>query len=153
MTDPQQYGGARPPYQGGAPYQGAPQPNAPYQGAPATPQPPARNTRRRRIIALIVLVLVVGVIAAVALTAKDSSPDSAKVNDCVSKPENNSVKVVGCGDSSAAFRVAGKVEHKTQVDVSLNSAAICKPFPAATNVYWKGEVGKPGYVLCLAPVK
>jgi hypothetical protein len=109
--------------------------------------------RRRRIIAVIVLVVVVVGIVIVALSAKGSNPDSAKVNDCVSKPDNNSVKVVGCGDSSAAFRVAGKVEHKTQVDVSLNSAAICKPFPTATSVYWKGEIGKPGYVLCLAPVK
>jgi hypothetical protein len=109
--------------------------------------------RRRRIIAVIVLVVVVVGIVIVALSAKGSSPDSAKVNDCVSKPDNNSVKVVGCGDSSAAFRVAGKVEHKTQVDVSLNSAAICKPFPTATSVYWKGEIGKPGYVLCLAPIK
>lgn len=145
MTDPQQYG-TRPPYQ-----------DAPYQGGPAMPpppaQPPARNMRRRRIIAVIVLVVVVVGIVIVALSAKGSSPDSAKVNDCVSKPDNNSVKVVGCGDSSAAFRVAGKVEHKTQVDVSLNSAAICKPFPTATSVYWKGEIGKPGYVLCLAPVK
>lgn len=141
MTDPQQYG-TRPPYQG-----------APYQGGPAMPPPPARNMRRRRIIAVIVLVVVVVGIVIVALSAKGSSPDSAKVNDCVSKPDNNSVKVVGCGDSSAAFRVAGKVEHKTQVDVSLNSAAICKPFPTATSVYWKGEIGKPGYVLCLAPVK
>jgi hypothetical protein len=123
-----------------------------YQGAP--PQPPApRNMRRRRIIALVVLAVIVIGIALVALTARGSNPDSAKVNDCVSKPDNNSIKVVDCGGGSAAFRVAGKVEHKTQVDVSLNSAAICKPFPAATNVYWKGEVGKAGYVLCLAPVK
>jgi hypothetical protein len=150
MTDPQQYG-TRPPHQG-APYQGAP-----YQGGSAMPplpqQPPARTMRRRRIIALIVLVVVVVGIVIAALSSSGSNPDSAKVNDCVSKPDNNSVKVVGCGDSSAAFRVAGKVDHKTQVDVSLNSAAICKPFPAATTVYWKGEIGKPGYVLCLAPVK
>lgn len=140
MTEPQRYG--TPP---------------PYQGAPPTPpQPPMpapRTMRRRRIIAVIVLFVVVAGIVVAALSTQGTSTDSAKVNDCVSKPANNSVKVVGCGDSSAAFRVAGKVEHKTQVDVSLNSAAICKPFPAATSVYWKGEVGKAGYVLCLAPVK
>jgi hypothetical protein len=145
MTDPQQYG-ARPSYQG-APYQGAPTP------PPPAPPAPVRNMRRRRVIALVVLAVVAVGITLAALSAQGSNPDSAKVDDCVSKPDNNSVKVVGCGDSSAAFRVAGKVEHKTQVDVSLNSATICKPFPNATSAYWKGEIGKPGYVLCLAPVK
>ncbi|MDN3359157.1 hypothetical protein [Actinomadura sp. DC4] len=120
---------------------------------PVAPPAPANKMRRRRIIAVIVLVVVAGGITAAALGAHGSNPDSAKVNDCVSQPEDNSVKVVGCGDAAAKFRVAGKVEHKTQVDVSLNSAAICKPFPTATSAYWKGEVGKAGYVLCLAPIK
>jgi hypothetical protein len=61
--------------------------------------------------------------------------------------------VVACGSGDAALKVAGKVENKTQAEVSLNSAAICKAFPTATNAYWKGKIGKPGYVLCLAPLK
>jgi hypothetical protein len=109
--------------------------------------------RRRRIVALIVLVLLAAGIGLAAWSSNRGNPDSASVNDCVTKPENDSIKVVDCAKSSAAFRVVGKVEHKTQVDVSLNSAAICKPFPTTTNVYWKGQIGKPGYVLCLAPKK
>jgi hypothetical protein len=123
-----------------------------YDGAPPI-QPAPRNMRRRRMIAISVLLIIVVGVAIAALTAHGSSPDSAKVNDCVTEPANNSIKVVGCGDGSAAFRVAGKVEHKTQVDASLNSGAICKPFPDATKVYWRGVVGKPGYILCLSPLK
>jgi hypothetical protein len=93
------------------------------------------------------------VIVIAALASSRSNPDSAAVNDCVTKPNNDSIKVVDCGSGDAALKVAGKVENKTQVDVSLHSADICKPFPTATNAYWKGKIGKPGYVLCLAPLK
>lgn len=137
MTDPQQYG-TLPPQQ---------------PGPPMAPPPQARNMRRRRIIALVVLVVVVAGIGILAWSSSKSSPDAAGVNDCVSKSGTDSVKKVSCTDAAAAFRVVGKVEHKTQVDVSLSSGAICKPFPTATSAYWRGEVGKPGYVLCLAPVK
>jgi hypothetical protein len=125
----------------------------PYFEGPPAIQPAPRNMRRRRVIALSVLLVVVVVVVVAALTTRGSSPDSAKVNSCVTEPNNDSIKVVGCGDGSAAYRVAGKVDHKTQVDASLNSAAICKPFPSATKVYWRGVIGKPGYVLCLSPLK
>jgi len=136
MAGPQQYGTAPPPY-----------------GGPAATPPAPNKMRRRRIVALIVFVVVVVGIVLAALVSNRGNPDSAKVNDCVTKPENNSIKVVDCSKSTAAYRVAGKVENKTQVDVSLNSAEICKPFPTATSAYWKGKIGKPGYVLCLAPKK
>lgn len=125
----------------------------PQPGSAVSPPPPPKNMRRRRIIALGVLALIVLGIVALALASSGSNPDSAAVNDCVTKPNNDSIKVVDCGSGDAALKVAGKVENKTQVDVSLNSAEICKPFPKTTNVYWKGKIGKPGYVLCLAPVK
>lgn len=124
----------------------------PQYGAPVE-QSVSRKRRRRPIIALVVLVLVVAGIGYAAWSAHRSNPDSAKVNDCVSKPKDDAIKVVGCGDGAAAFKVVGKVENKTQVDVSLNSARICKPFAGTTSAYWKGKIGKPGYVLCLAPVK
>jgi hypothetical protein len=134
VTEPQQYG------------------TLPPQGSvPAGSVP--RNRGRRRFIALIVLVAVVAGIAIAAWASHRSSPDAAGVDDCVTKPQNDSIKVVGCESGKAAMRVVGKVENKTQVQVSLNSAEICKPFPKATNVYWRGELGKPGYVLCLAPLK
>jgi hypothetical protein len=137
MTEPQYYG-TLPPQQPG--------PMAP------PPQQP-RNMRKRRIIALVVLLLVVGGIGIAAWSSAKSSPDAAGVNDCVSKTGDNSVKKVSCTDGSATYRVVGKVEHKTQVDFSMSSATICKPFTGAQTAYWRGEVGKAGYILCLAPVK
>jgi hypothetical protein len=139
MTDPQQYGTV-PPQPGPMPM-------------PMAPPAPAGKMRNRRIIALVVLLLVVAGVGIAAWSSSKSSPDAAGVNDCVSKSGSDSVKKVSCSDSSAAYRVVGKVEHKTQVDVSLSSATICKPFPNAQSAYWRGEVGKSGYVLCLAPVK
>ena len=135
MTEPQHYG------------------TLPPQPGPMAPPPQPRTMRKRRIIALVVLLLVVAGVGIGAWSSAKSSPDAAGVNDCVSKSGEDSVKKVSCTDGSAAYRVVGKVEHKTQADVSLSSATICKPFPGAQSAYWRGEVGKPGYVLCLAPVK
>lgn len=135
MTEPQQYGTV-----------------PPQPGAPITTPPPQKR-RGRRIVALIVLVLIVIGIVITALSTGGSGADSAAVNDCVTKPNNDNINVVDCGSSDASLKVVGKVENKTQAEVSLNSAAICKPFPTATNAYWKGKIGKAGYVLCLAPLK
>lgn len=107
----------------------------------------------RRAIGLIVGLVVVIIVGIVSYVSSKSSPDAAKVGDCVSKTGENSVKTVGCSDSSATYRVVGKVEHKTQLDLSLNSATICKPFPGAESAYWRGKVGQEGYILCLAPLK
>ncbi|GAB2870797.1 hypothetical protein GCM10027176_85670 [Actinoallomurus bryophytorum] len=135
MSEPQQYGAVPP------------------QPGPAFTPPPPQKRRGRRIIALVVLALIVVGIVVAALASSGSNPDSAAVNDCVTKPNNDSIKVVGCTSGDAALKVVGKVENKTQADVSLDSAGICKPFPTATSVYWKGKIGKAGYVLCLAPLK
>jgi hypothetical protein len=135
MSEPQQYGTV-----------------PPQPGATFTPSPPQKK-RGRRIVALIVLVLIVIGVVIAALASGGSSSDSAAVNDCVTKPDNDNIKVVDCGSAGASLKVVGKVENKTQAEVSLDSAAICKPFPSATNAYWKGKIGKAGYVLCLAPVK
>jgi hypothetical protein len=127
-----------------------------YGGVPAqqtAPKRPRMSMVQRRVVALIVLVLAVAGFGFGMWSSHRSNPDSAGVNDCVTQPHGNSIKKVGCGSDKAAMRVVGKVENTTQVQVTLDSAAICKPFPTATNVYWKGEIGKPGYVLCLAPVK
>jgi hypothetical protein len=86
------------------------------------------------------VVIVLGIVI-VALSATGSSTDSAAVNDCVTKPDNDNLKVVDCGSGDASLKVVGKVENKTQAEASINSAAICKPFSTATNAYWQGEIG------------
>ena len=135
MPESQQYGTVPPP------------------SGPAVAPPPAQKKRGRRIVALVILVMIVLGIVITALSASGSNTDSAAVNDCVTKPDNDNIKVVDCGSGDASLKVAGEVENKTQAEASLNSAAVCRPFPTATNAYWKGKIGKPGYVLCLAPLK
>lgn len=124
----------------------------PPRPAPAVPPAP-RNARGRRLTVLGALVVVVAGVLVAALAPHGSGPDSARTGDCVTEPEHDTAKVVGCGDGSAAYRVAGKVEHRTEAAVNRNSAAVCAAFPDATKLYWRGVLGRPGYVLCLVPLK
>jgi hypothetical protein len=120
--------------------------------SPVTPETRAPNPKRRQKIALGVLLAVVLVIAGIAYFATRDNPESAKVGDCVHQTGENSVKVIACTDPDAAFKVVGRVEDQTEVDASLTA---CDPFEAQnpTSVYWSGEEGGKGYVLCLAENK
>jgi hypothetical protein len=128
-----------------APPVGPGAPGVPYAQAPA----PQKSMKRRRVVALVVLVIVVAGIGILAYQSAKTSPDAAGVGDCVSKGSAEDIKVVNCTSASAAYKVLGKVENKTQVDFDLSSKSICSPFTGAQSAFWKGEVGKPGYVLCL----
>lgn len=109
--------------------------------------------RTRRQIAAAVLLLLSATIAFLAWRSERGNPDSATVGDCVSHRSGDDIKVVSCGDSKAAFKVMGKVKNKTEPEFDLDSGTICSPFPGAKSAFWKGEVGKAGYVLCMAPVR
>jgi hypothetical protein len=113
-----------------------------------------KQTRRQRV-ALIVLLLVGGLIALAAYIGtqhqRAADPDNASVGDCMARSGSTDMKRVSCTDGSAAFVVAGKVENKTEADLGISSGDICKPFPAAKSAFWRGEIGKKGYILCLAP--
>jgi hypothetical protein len=151
---PQQAGG---PYPAAGPYPAGPQyPSGPGQpgGAypPAPPAPPKKHAGRRVAAGIFLLVIVV-VVVVVAVKARQGNPDSAVVGDCIHHGSGDNVKVVDCKDASAAYKVVGKVENKTQPQFDLSSGTICKPFPGAQSAFWKGKVGSTGYVLCLAPIK
>jgi hypothetical protein len=112
-----------------------------------------KQKRTRRAVALTILVLVVGGLVYAALQAHGTNPDEAKIGDCMAHGDGDDIKIVSCTGSSAAFKVVGKVENKTQPQFDLDSASICKPFPTAKTAFWKGEIGKAGYVLCLSPIQ
>lgn len=128
---------------------------------PTFPQPPpvqpeqgrsgGREKTVRRISLAVLLFLVAGIMIMVWSTQKNS-PDAATTGDCVSR-SGDDLKVVACSDAAATYKVVGRVENKTQVQFSVNSGQICGQFANAKSGYWKGEVGKAGYVLCLAPAK
>jgi len=136
---PPQQGGIAPPQAGGFPPPGpAPQPVRSGGGA------------RRRIITIVVALVVIGGLVAVGAFLNRDAASKAKVGDCVQQQGSNDLKVVKCDDSSADFKVVGRVENKTQVEASLSA---CDSFPDAESAYWEGEQGKKGLVLCLAPIK
>jgi hypothetical protein len=114
-----------------------------------TPAPKARNPKRRQKIVLSVfLVVVVGLLGAVWLATRHN-PSTAKAGDCVRTTGEDSIETVACDDSSAQFKVVGRVEDQTQTQASLSS---CDAFSSAEQVFWSGEQGGTGYVLCLAPL-
>jgi hypothetical protein len=122
---------------------------------PPTPMPDqlprARNPKRRQKIVLSVfLVLVVGLFGAIWLATRHS-PSSAKAGDCVRSTGEDSVATVACNDPSAAYKVVGRVEDQTQTQATLSS---CDAFQnrGVEQVFWSGEQGGTGYVLCLAPL-
>ena len=114
---------------------------------PVGPLPHPR--KRRRIAALIAFGVIVAGIGGAAWYGTHTAPAAANVGDCVTQTGSDSLARVSCTDKSAQFKVDGKLENKTEVDASLDA---CSPFPKATSVYWEGESGKPGLVLCLESV-
>ena len=111
--------------------------------------PKARNPKRRQKIVLSVfLVLVVGLFGAIWLATRHK-PSTAKAGDCVRTTGEDSVETVACTDPSAQYTVVGRVEDQTQTQATLSS---CDAFQGVEQVFWSGEQGGTGYVLCLAPL-
>jgi hypothetical protein len=132
----------------------------PQQGYPGQgqmpPQYPAEPPKKKSPVRRIVLSLVaVGVVAAIAFGARyvTGDPDTAAVGDCLSGSSANEMKVVDCTDAGAQFKVLGKVEDKSQTEASVGGERICQPYAGAERIFWKGEEGGKGYVLCLGPAK
>jgi hypothetical protein len=95
----------------------------------------------------------VGVVLLIGLVARQvtGDPDTAAVGECMSGASADDLKVVECTDSAAEYKVVGKVEDKTQTEANVSAEQICRPFAGAERIFWKGEQGGSGYVLCLAP--
>ncbi|MFE2300205.1 hypothetical protein ACFXAW_18630 [Streptomyces sp. NPDC059445] len=136
--------GGNPFAQGQAP-QGYPQqpgqpgfPQQPAAGfAPVPPQRPKRGIKQY----LRGAVVVVAVIAAgVGYLASRHDPDTAKVGDCmsISNPDSTTdpgLKVVGCGDAKAKYKVAQKKTDNSGCD--------------RTKYAEYTETGKNDFTLCL----
>jgi hypothetical protein len=137
------------PQPGGFPPPGAPaQPAAP--AAPSgTPQQARPGNRAVRVVVWIVaIVVVLGGIAAVSWYMRQDDAQNAKVGDCL-KSDGDDLSIVECGDGDAKFKVAGRVEDKTDVEGISACAAFADQ--GVTQSYWRGEQGEKGVVLCLAP--
>ena len=122
----------------------------PQQPGPS-PHPVPGGSKRRQITTLAVLLLLTGALIGASWYFTRSQAVNAKVGDCVANSGSDSVKIVGCSDSKAAYVVVGRVENKTRSEAGYLST-VCDAYQdkGAESMYWHGEQGKKGYVLCLA---
>lgn len=141
-----------------------PRPRTPASSAPRTPAPPPpasagkpvpeqvgppprpRKGKIGRWVAL--LVIAAGVGGAVWYGTR-ATPATEGVGDCLAQTRGNQLITVSCNDTSARFRVVGKLENRTVVDATLDA---CTAYSTATSAYWEGNTGQLGLVLCLEPV-
>jgi hypothetical protein len=136
----------------------APPPAPTASGAQPDAQPPSfdepapaakksRGTLKRIAVYLIGAAVIAG--GAIGWKYISGDPDTAKVGDCIAGEVADDMKVVDCGDAKAAHKVVGKVDGKTQQEADQDGQTICGPFPTASSIFWSGEKGGKGYVLCL----
>ncbi|MFJ7968016.1 hypothetical protein [Streptomyces sp. NPDC096324] len=133
------------PFAQGQPPQGYPQqpgqpgfPQQPAAGfAPAPPQRPKRGIKQYLRGAVIIAAVIA---AGVGYLASRHDPDTAKVGDCmsISNPDSSTdpgLKVVGCGDAKAKYKVAQKKTDNSGCD--------------RTKYAEYTETGKDDFTLCL----
>jgi hypothetical protein len=121
-------------------------PSAQY---PSDAGAPAKPSRRRSVVGIVFAVIFVAGLAALVWYLRTTSPSGAAVGDCLQRGSGDSVTIVECDDPSAEFEVVGRVEDQTEIEAGISS---CNPFEdqGSTQVYWEGEQGGTGLVLCLA---
>jgi hypothetical protein len=128
---------------------------------PATP--PRRGGPLKIILAIVGGVLALCCIGGVILAVVNwdsisgGDPGSSKAGDCLGGKaidqssdefQEADLKVVKCSDGDAKYKVVGRVEDKTQTEAQTDEN-VCSAFADATSLYWQGQKGKKGVVLCL----
>jgi hypothetical protein len=114
------------------------------EDAPA-PATPAKGRGPLLMILVTVAVLVaVGITAYMKYHQITTSPDKAKVNDCMSGTTATSVELVACSDSSAKWRVLGRVAV-TDKPSDDEQRIICAKWPNTEQMFTRAKE----YVLCL----
>jgi Septum formation len=134
-----------PPQQAGQPYPPPGQFGTPPQFGGPAPAAPKKRVAPRLILSL-VAILVVAVIAIVGIISSKDDAHNAKVNDCLSGTSAKSLKIVDC-TKPHQYKVIGTVKNKTESE--YNGQDVCAAYDDADYVYWWGESGKKGDVLCL----
>ncbi|MDG4823498.1 hypothetical protein O7635_16695 [Asanoa sp. WMMD1127] len=155
---PQQPAGAPTPPPGGTlptftpPPPGAFPADGPQMADPTRPSN-KRIALRKFLFSIVglVLVLVVGFIWSVAT----GDPSIASTGDCLVGQESDKIKVVGCDDAAAEWRVVSEVEDVREEDFDAAGENFngCVAQPSATAWFWSGTEGGKGDVLCLEPIK
>ncbi|GAA1526134.1 hypothetical protein GCM10009827_048640 [Dactylosporangium maewongense] len=106
-----------------------------------------------KVVRFGVSIVVLVVLAGIGWYLNRDSAEKANVGDCMHKASANELKIVKCGDADADFSVIGKVADKKESDAMSDEKNVCEAFPETTDLYWWGEAGKNGDVLCLKNLK
>jgi hypothetical protein len=106
--------------------------------------------------------VVCGVAGYFILNKAKGSAANATVGSCIAGDTVNgtstqkvkSVTVVDCGAKDAKYKVVGKVDNKTETDLTLDTDnKLCAAYPSAEVALWAGVGSGKGSVLCMETVK
>jgi hypothetical protein len=77
-------------------------------------------------------------------------PNQAAVGNCMAGQSASDRRIVECGDSSAEWKVLGRLEGKTEAD---HNDEACSAYPeTAASFYQDGRRFSKGFILCLGLV-
>lgn len=132
-----------------AAYPGPDAPGAGYPPAGGFGQPaPSEPKKKSKLVKVLTTVGVAIAVAIVSFLVRGAfSGPAMKAGDCVQQTGDDSVKVVACDSSEAAFKVLGIIEKRSRASASLPN--VCKDYPNATSVYWEGRNAGQGTLYCM----
>ncbi|MDG4823496.1 hypothetical protein O7635_16685 [Asanoa sp. WMMD1127] len=133
----------------------APPATGPQPGAPA-PEPvkSGKGKQIRNLILRIVAVPAVLIVGGIIWAFASGDPTMAKSGDCLIGQQADDIKIVGCDDATAEWKVVGKVEGVSEADYNATQDdTSCTSYTTATASFWSGKKGGSGDVLCLEPLK
>ncbi|BCJ64411.1 LppU/SCO3897 family protein [Polymorphospora rubra] len=130
---------------------GAPNPS---MTPPPPPAPPSRGKAflggiAKQVIGVVVVLVVIAV-GGFIWNNLTGDPSTASVGDCLVGEDEDTLKVIDCGDATAQWKVVGKVEDKSESEFRA-SEGICAVHPTSEIAYWWGKPGGNGDVLCMEP--
>ncbi|MDG6108446.1 hypothetical protein Daura_15080 [Dactylosporangium aurantiacum] len=106
-----------------------------------------------KVVRFGISIVVLLVLAGIGWYLNRDSAENAKVGDCLHEVKANELKIVECGGADAQYSVVGKVGNQDASVARDPNTTVCQAFPEATGLYWWGESGKKGDVLCFKEIK
>jgi hypothetical protein len=106
-----------------------------------------------KVVKFVGSLVVLAILGGIGWYLNRDSAENANVNDCMHQVSANELKIVKCDGADSDFKVIGKVENQKESAAMSDSNDVCKAFPDTTTIYWWGESGKNGDVLCLKDLK
>jgi hypothetical protein len=110
-----------------------------------TPAAAPQQSKTRQVVVLVVFLAVVAACFGGIFYATRNASANAEVGDCMEETGGYNIEVIECGEPAAKYKVVGRVEDKLKGDAD----DACDPFDRVDSVYWEGEDGEEGLVLCL----